>query len=392
MLGKTANIFAFSVVLHYLCSILSHRTMKRVYILLCAGLCALCACKNPSAAGGKEDGATYKTMTVAPSKRTLRSSYTAKLQGRQMVEVRPQVSGIITAIKIREGEMVRRGQTLFVIDQVPYKAALEVARANVKSAETKVEASRLTATSKQKLYDKAVISEYDLQMAKSDLASAEAALAQAKAQLTNAANDLSYTEVKSPVDGQAGMIAYRVGALVGSNITTPLVTVSDDSEVQAYFSMNENQVLDLIMQYGSADAFLQNMTDVEMVLSNGMPYDQKGRLGAVSGLVDAATGAVQLRADFPNPNHLLRNGASASVIIPTKKTDCLVIPQTATYEIQEKKFVFKVEDGVAHSTEVKVFKLNDGTEFVVESGLKEGDIIVAEGAGLMKDGTKVNEK
>lgn len=363
--------------------------MKKVYILLCAGLCALTACKNPSAAGGKEDGATYKTMTVTATDRTLLQSYTAKLQGRQMVEVRPQVSGIITAIKIGEGDRVRRGQTLFVIDQVPYKAALEVARANVKSAETKVAAAQLTAESKRMLYEKAVISEYDKQMAESDLAQAEAQLAQAKAQLTNAANDLSYTEVKSPVDGQAGMIAYRVGALVNSSIATPLVTVSDDSEVQAYFSMHENQVLDLAAQYGSVDDFVAGLTDVGLTLSNGIAYDLKGRLGAVSGVVDETTGAVQLRADFPNPGHLLRHGASASIIVPTPRTNCLVIPQTATYEIQEKKFVFKVVDGVAQSTEVQVFRLNDGTDFIVESGLSEGDVIVAEGAGLLKDGTKI---
>lgn len=365
--------------------------MRKSAVIGCLMICvALGACKNEGSSAGKTDVAEYKTMTVAAADKVLLSSYAAKLQGQQIVEVRPQVSGTITAIKIKEGERVRKGQTLFVIDQVPYRAALESARASVQSAETKVAAQKLTVESKTKLYEKTIVSEYDLQIAKSALAEAEASLAVAKAQLTNAANNLSYTEVKSPVDGQAGMIPYRVGALVSSSIATPLVTVSDDSEVYAYFSMNENQVLDLIQQYGSAEAFLANMTDVELTMSNGMPYEQKGRLGAVSGLVDATTGAVQLRADFANPNHLLRNGASASVIIPTRKTDCIVIPQTATYEIQEKKFVFKVEDGVARSTEVKVYKLNDGTDFVVESGLALGDVIVAEGAGLLKDGTKVN--
>lgn len=367
-------------------------TMRKVLFYICCLLTVIgtfCACNARHSDSGKGEGATYKTFTVGTSTQTLKTDYTAKLQGRQLVEVRPQVSGIITAIRIREGDRVRKGQTLFIIDQVPYKAALEVARANVKSAETAVAAKRLTADSKTKLYEKQVVSEYDLQMALSDLASAEATLAQAKAQLTNAANNLSYTEVKSPVDGLAGMIPYRVGALVSSNIAEPLVTVSDDSEVYAYFSMNENRVLDMQQQYGSAEEFLKGLTDVELIMSNGQPYPQKGHLGAVSGIVDTKTGAVQLRADFPNPDHLLLSGANATVVIPTVLTDCLVIPQAATYEIQEKKFVFKVVDGVARSTEVKVFRLNNGTDFVVESGIQAGDVLIAEGAGLLKDGTKV---
>ena len=366
---------------------MKRKIVSALYLLAIIG--TFTACNAPKAEKTTTDGASYRTIVVSKSSQTLKTDYTAKLQGRQLVEVRPQVSGIITAIRIREGDRVRKGQTLFVIDQVPYKAAVEVARANVKSAETAVAAKRLTADSKTKLYEKQVVSEYDLQMARSDLASAEATLAQAKAQLTNAANNLSYTEVKSPVDGLAGMIPYRVGALVSSSIAEPLVTVSDDSEIYAYFSMNENRVLDMQQQYGSAEAFLKGLTEVELVMSNGQPYPQKGHLGAVSGIVDATTGAVQLRADFPNPDHLLLSGASAHVIVPTVLRDCLVIPQAATYEIQEKKFVFKVIDGVARSTEVKVYRLNNGTDFVVESGIQEGDVLIAEGAGLLKDGTKV---
>ena len=379
--------------------------MRKSAVIGCLMLCvALGACKNGGSSAGKADEAEYKTMTVAAADKVLLSNYAAKLQGRQIVEVRPQVSGTITAIKIKEGERVHKGQTLFVIDQVPYRAALESARASVQSAETKVAAQKLTVESKTKLYEKTIVSEYDLQIAKSALAEAEASLAVAKAQLTNAANNLSYTEVMSPVDGQAGMIPYRVGALVSSSIASPLVTVSDDSEVYAYFSMNENQVLDLIQEYGSAEAFLSGTKgaaetsgteqvadglELSLTLSNGSAYPLKGRLAALSGIVDGSTGAVQLRADFPNPDHLLRHGATGTVVLPTPKTGCLVIPQKATYEIQEKKFVFKVEDGVARSTEVSVFKLNDGTDFVVESGLKDGDVIIAEGAGLVKDGTKV---
>lgn len=352
----------------------------------------LVSCNNTSQDSTGKAATQCRLFTVERADRTLNTEYAASLEGRQIVEIRPQVSGNITRICIGEGDAVKRGQTLFVIDQVPYKAALAVAKANVESAEAKVSAARMTAESKQQLYQKSVVSEFDMLLSKSELATAEAALAQAKAELTNAANNLSYTEVKSPVDGKAGMIAYRVGALVSSNITTPLVTVSDDSEVYAYFSVNEKRLLDMTATSASNEEFVASIPEVSLLLSNGMPYAEKGHVAAVSGIVDRSTGAVSLRADFPNASGQLRHGGTATVVMPSSLHDVMVIPQTATYEIQEKKFVFRVEDGVAHSQEVQVYRLNDGHEYVVESGLKPGDVIVAEGAGLMKDGTKIEAK
>ena len=223
--------------------------MKQLIIFALVCLPLLCACGGSQQ---KEADATYKTLTVTQSDQILKSDYTATLRGRQYVEIRPQVSGIITRICINEGDPVHKGQTLFIIDQVPYKAALETAVANVKSAEAKLATAKLTADSKAELYKEQIVSEFDLQTARNEQAAAEAALAQAKAQEVNARNDLSYTEVKSPVNGVASMIPYRVGALVNSSITEPLVTVSDDSEVYAYFSMTENQILDFVQQIGRA--------------------------------------------------------------------------------------------------------------------------------------------
>ena len=365
--------------------------MRRTLPIVLAAV-VLASCNTTSQ--DRQSGAPVqcRVCTVERADRMLNTQYAATLEGRQIVEIRPQVSGNITRICIDEGDVVRRGQTLFVIDQVPYKAALAVAKANVASAEAKVTAARMTAESKQQLYAKAVVSEFDMQMAKSDLATAEAALAQAEAQLTNAANNLSYTEVKSPVDGKAGMIGYRVGALVNSSISTPLVTVSDDSEVYAYFSVNEKRLLDMMEGAASAEAFMASLPEVSLLLSNGQPYAAKGYVGAVSGLVDRATGAVSIRADYPNEGGVLRHGASATVVLPTQLHGVMVIPQSATYEIQEKKFVYRVVDGVAHAQEVQVYRLNDGHEYVVESGLEPGDVVVAEGAGLLKEGTKIEAR
>jgi membrane fusion protein (multidrug efflux system) len=335
------------------------------------------------------NGGNYKTMEVSRGSRTLSQSYTAVINGRQSVEIRPQVSGTITQVCIAEGAQVKKGQTLVIIDQVPYKAALETAIANVKSAEASVATARLTADSKEQLFKENVVSAFDLQTARNSLLQAEATLAQAKAEEVNARNDLSYTEVKSPVDGVSGMLPYRVGALVDASITTPLTTVSDDTEMYVYFSMTESQVLSLIRQYKTLDEAMKQMPEVELKLSDGLTYAHKGRIDAISGTIDTSTGAVSLRATFPNPEHILRNGGSGTVVLPYIKENVLIVPQEATYEIQDKIFVYKVVDGKATSSQVSVFPINDGKEYIVESGLEEGETIIAEGAGLVQEGTVV---
>lgn len=328
-------------------------------------------------------------MEVSRGSRTLSQSYTAVINGRQSVEIRPQVSGTITQVCIAEGAQVKKGQTLVIIDQVPYKAALETAIANVKNAEASVATARLTADSKEQLFKENVVSAFDLQTARNSLLQAEATLAQAKAEEVNARNDLSYTEVKSPVDGVSGMLPYRVGALVDASITTPLTTVSDDTEMYVYFSMTESQVLSLIRQYKTLDEAMKQMPEVELKLSDGLTYAHKGRIDAISGTIDTSTGAVSLRATFPNPEHMLRNGGSGTVIFPYIKENVLIVPQEATYEIQDKIFVYKVVDGKATSSQVSVFPVNNGKEYIVESGLEEGETIIAEGAGLVQEGTVV---
>lgn len=362
--------------------------MNKTFLAAMAVWVALGSCRQQPSEG---KAAGYKTMTVKQEDRTLKSEYTARLQGQQVVEVRPQVSGTITRICFGEGQKVRRGQLLFVIDQVPYRAALTEATANVSSAKAKLATARLNLESTIMLRQKDVVKDYDVSSARNEVAGAEAALQQARAQEVKARNDLSYTEVKSPVDGVAGMIAFRVGALVSSSISTPLVTVSDGSRMHAYFSLTESQVTDLVSQYGTIEDFVSKMPKVELRMSNGAVYEQKGTLAAVSGIVTEGTGAVTLRADFDNAKGLLRDGGSGTVILPTTRGKCVVIPQEATYELQDKVFVYKVVDGKAVSAPVRVFRLNNGTEYVVEEGLAPGDVIIAEGAGLVKEGSVVDK-
>ena len=350
----------------------------KVFFVLLSVLVLLSSCSSKQQ---QEPGVKYKTLRVEFTDRTLKNGYAASLRGRQYVEIRPQVDGIITEIRLNEGDVVKKGQVLFIIDQVPYKAALEMAIANVKSAESRLATARLTAESKEELFREDVVSEFDLQTARNSLAEAQASLAQARAEEINARNNLSYTEVKSPVNGVASMIPYRVGALVGSNIAEPLVTVSDDEKIYAYFSMNENQILDLVQQYGSLQKAMAEMPDVELTLSNGKAYSHSGKINAVSGSIDESTGAVSLRAEF---------GGSGTVFVPSYRDSVIAIPQAATYELQNRVFVYKVVDGKAKSTPVDVFRLNNGTEYIVESGLSLGDVIVAEGAGLVREGTEID--
>lgn len=356
------------------------------------GVLILAACRQGSTGTTTDSETYYQTLDISRSDRILTTGYSAAISGVQTVEIRPQVSGMITDILIEEGESVRKGQVLFIIDQTPYKAAYEIAVANVKSAEASLSTAKLIYESNQDLFEQDVVSEFDLMTAQNALIDAEARLALCKAEEVNASNNLSYTEVRSPVNGVASMIPYRVGALVSSSITQPLVTVSDDSRVYAYFSMAENQMLDMVQQYGSLSNAIKQMPEVELIMSNGQVYEHKGKINAISGTISESTGAVSLRAVFSNRNHLLRNGGSGTIIIPSELKDCIVIPQSATYELQDRIFVYRVIDGKASATEIKVAPQNNGKEYIVTEGLEVGETIVAEGAGLIKEGTVIRTR
>lgn len=332
---------------------------------------------------------SYKTLTTVRSNSTVSSDYTASIRGEQFVELRPQVSGVITHILLNEGAAVKKGQTLFIIDQVPYKAALATAQANVQSAKASLATAALNAKSRKALFDANVISDNELQAAQNSLLAATANVAQAEAQALNAGNNLSYTEVKSPVNGVAGMISYRVGSLVSQTIAEPLVNVSNDKTMHVYFSMSEAQILAQTRLNGSVAQLLANLPPIELILNDGSAYQHKGKVDAISGIVDQSTGSVALRAVFENPEKMLRNGGSGRVVIETKRKDVIVIPKEATFEIQNKVFVYKAVDGKATASQIKVYPLNDGKRYIVERGLESGEEIIASGAGLVREGAPI---
>ena len=365
--------------------------MKQTFVKAAVMACfmeAVSCGQAPTAMGPAE----YAVMTIATTDREIPINYSATIRGRQDIAIYPQVSGTIFELCVNEGQTVSKGQPLFIIDQVPYKAALQTAEANVAAAKAGVATAQLTYDSKKELYAKNVVSQYDLLTAENTLLTAKAQLAQAEAQRVNAANNLSYTVVKAPANGVVGTLPYRVGALVSASIPQPLTTVSDNSDVYVYFSMTENQLLNLTRQYGSIANTLKNMPDVQLVLNDGSVYDRTGRIESISGVIDTSTGSVQLRAVFPNADGLLHSGGAGSVIVPNIHKDCVVVPQVATFELQNKVYVYKVEDGKATSSMIDVEKINNGREYIVKSGLTPGDVIVAEGVGLLREGTPIVAK
>ena len=269
---------------------------------------------------------------------------------------------------------------------------MATAVANVDLAKANVATAQLTYDSKKELFDQNVVSAFDLQTAENNLMSAKAQLAQTEAQEVNARNNLSYTVVKSPSNGVVGTLPFRVGALVGPTITQPLTTVSDNSDMYVYFSMNETQLLDMTRKYGSINKAIDSLPAIDLQLSDGSIYTEKGRIETISGVIDPSTGSVSLRAVFPNKGRLLHSGGSGNVIIPDQRIDCIVIPQAATFEVQDKIFVYKLVDGKAQSAQIEVAKNNDGKTYIVESGLEPGDVIVADGVGLLREGTPIKAK
>ena len=337
----------------------------------------------------EQQAASYEALKITLSDTEVESRFAASVRGRQDIDIVPQVSGTISKVCVSEGAVVKEGDKLFIIDQVPYKAALQSAEANVKAAEASVDNAKLTLESKRKLYENNVISEYEFHLAENQLLTAKASLLQAEAALTNAANNLSYTEVKSPANGVVGTIPFRVGALVGPSMGQALTTVSDNSEMYVYFSMNESQLLKLTRTHGTMEAAIAAFPKPVLQLSDGSIYEHEGYVESISGVINSSTGSVSIRAVFPNPGRILLSGSSANVIVRYFEADCIVIPCIATFELQDKVFVYMPVDGKAKAQMISVSRY-DGTHYIVREGLCEGDTIIREGVAMLREGAAVN--
>lgn len=332
------------------------------------------------------------TLTVDYGNSNLESTYPATIKGRTDIDIRPQVTGFITKVHVDEGQQVKKGQVLFTLDQVQFQAAVDQALASVKVAETGVQTAQLTADNKRTLFDKNIISEYEWQMADNALAQAKAQLAQAQANLVNARKNLAYTSVTSPSDGVVGTIPNREGSLASPSSAQPLTTVSDNSEVYAYFSLNEKDILDLTENGAkSLNASISQMPEVTLRLANGELYPTKGKVATVSGVIDNSTGSATVRALFDNKSGMLRSGSTGQVLIPNNFEQVIMIPQAATNELQNVRFAYVVNDSnKVVATPIRVSEINDGKNFIVTSGLQPGQRIAVEGIGTkVRDGITI---
>ena len=332
----------------------------------------------------------YRGLTITTRDFTVTREFTAQVETEQPANIRPQIAGRLTQICVKEGARVKKGQPLFIIDQTACLAAVRSAEARQRSAKARLTIARQTLEGKEELFRQHVIGDFDLNKARNEAAEAEAELAEAKADLATAQTELSYTVVKSPSDGVLSMIEYRIGEMVSPEMEIEMATVSDPRRIYAYIGLSEKSLYDLTQYYQcSIDELPDRIPEISMTTYWGEEIKHKGRVDAISGNVGKNTGTVVVRASFDNPDGMFRNNSNGTILIPYPIKDAIIIPQEATFDIQDKIFVFRVEDGVAKAVPIDILPYNDGQSYVVTSGLKTGDVIIAEGAGLLKDGQKV---
>ena len=324
----------------------------------------------------------FPVTTAGTSSADMQSTYPAAIKGVQDVEIRPKAQGFLTQINVKEGQTVSAGQVLFVIDNETYQAQVRQAQAAVNAAQQQCNTAKLTYENSKQLHEKKVIGDYELKTSQNTYESAQAQLAQAQAVLASAQEALSYCYVKSPAAGVVGTLPFKKGALVsGSNVMT---TVSNISSMEAYFSVTEKEAM-VISQQG-----LASLPSVKLQLADGSIYGSEGTITKMSGVIDAATGSVQLIASFANPEKLLKSGATGTIIIPRVSSNVVIIPLSCVSEVQNKKFVYTLgKDNKVKYTEIQVDPHNDGNNYVVTEGLKAGDKYVTNGITKLNDGMEI---
>lgn len=359
--------------------------------LLLAGVALFISCSKKQ--DQQQQVPELAVITVGEENASLDNFYPATMHGKNDVEIRPQVTGFLTKVCVQEGQHVNKGQLLFTIDQVQLKAQVDAARAAVAVAQANVNTAQTNADNNKILLDKNIISAPAYHTSVDALNVAKAQLNQANAQLISARKNLSFANITSPVSGVVGSIDLKEGTLVSPS--SLLTIISNNGDVEAYFSFTEKEVL--AMTDGgkrSLNEALKAMPEVSLQLPTGERYNHTGKIITVSGVIDPSTGSATVKAVFPNPDGMLRSGNTANIIIPTMHNNVILIPQKATYEVQDLKFCYVVGDSSkVHSTPIEISPESDGKNYIVTGGLKPGDIVVIEGVGIsVKDGMQIKPK
>lgn len=362
--------------------------------LLCGALALMAgACKEKAEGPQGAQAPELAVMTISETDANLETYFPATLEGENDVEIRPQVTGFLTKVHVDDGQRVSKGQVLFTIDQVQLQAAVEQAQAAVAVAQANVNTAQTNADNNKILLDKNIISASAYQTSVDALNSAKAQLSQAQAALTSARKNLSYSTVTAPVSGIVGTIPYKEGTLVSPS--TLLTVLSNNTSMQANFSLNEKYLLDLTDGgKRSLKQALDSLPEVSLQLATGSVYPYKGKITSISGVIDPSTGSATAKAIFPNPDGMLHSGNTGNILMPVVHNGTIEIPQNATFEVQDMKFVYVVGDSAkVHSRPITVAPENDGKTFIITSGLNPGDVIVTEGVGVsVSDGMTITPK
>jgi len=354
-----------------------------------------CTDNKPDAPNRRNVTKAYAVLTLSPKTVTTHLDFPATIEGQQVIEIRPMISGYIQEIHVNEGDHVKKGQLLFKISNPQYEQDVLTAKARIKSAVADVNTAKMELEKVRPLVEKEIVSRYGLQSAEYTLQAKEATLAQAQAALANAETNLGYTIIKSPQDGLIGTIPYKIGALVNSNSKEALTTLSNIENIVAYFSWNEKMLLNFLSETKGATMAekLENLPPAILVLANGTEYPDKGKIELASGLISTETGSATFKAIFPNPEEIIRSGSSATVRIPEVHVNVLIIPQNITTEIQDKRLVYTVgADNKVSGASITATSTDDGQFFIVSNGLKAGDRVIVEGIPTLRDGMVIQPK
>lgn len=339
----------------------------------------------------KEVQTSYETVTIEKKDITVPIKFSAKLKGQTDVTITPQVSGQLMKICVTEGQQVKKGQTLFVIDSRNAQLDLESAQANLQAALASENSAKLEYESNKNLYEKKIVSKYMLDNSENSYKQAQATVAQARASVSRSRVNLSFCTITAPVTGVIGEILVRTGDQVST--ASQLTIVSGNTQMDAEFSVSESLIEDIVSsgRKGSErERYIASLPDVTFVMKNGTEYTHKGRISSLTGMVNATTGTIACKATFPNPEGQLFSGIQGTVVLPYAVQDVMVIPQVAVVRLQDKQQVFKVKaDSTATAIDVTTEDIGNGQDFVVTSGLSVGDRIVTVGANNLQEGQRV---
>jgi len=365
--------------------------VNKLAILFFLLLISACS-NNKEATGTAPPPPALPVLTVQSGTQTIYQEYPASIEGTINVEIRPQIEGVLEAIYVDEGAKVKKGQTIFKIDDRPYREQLNNALANLHAAEAALENAELEVEKKTKLVNNKVFADFQLKTAVASRNVAKASLEQAKANVATARINLGYTQIKAPTDGYIGRLLKKQGSLVGPADPQALTQLSDIHEVHVYFALGENDFIHFKDQYDgqTLEEKLKKLPPVTLLLSDGTEYREKGKVDMVDGQFDKNTGAITLRASFPNREGLLRSGNTGKIKLSKQLDSVTIVPQMATLEMQDKVFVFSVNDSNKVNKQAIRIVGRSGTDYLVNGGIKTGQRIVFKGIDLLQDGQTID--